>query len=132
MRISTKLKFMKKFIYTTIIFITVFSFQVLLAQAQVDMNKQLEVAGETSGPYAAGTDEYTMSEIAGTAVSAFLSILGLIFIILTIYGGYTYMMARGNEEQIEKALHTIRRAIIGLIITVGAYAIWSFIFSEFL
>ena len=40
------------------------------------------------------------------------------------------MTARGEEEKVEKAKDTITRAIIGLIIVVGAYAIWSFIFSN--
>ncbi|PIR12797.1 hypothetical protein COV49_04135 [Candidatus Falkowbacteria bacterium CG11_big_fil_rev_8_21_14_0_20_39_10] len=80
----------------------------------------------------APADQYTASRIAGTAVKAFLSILGVIFIFLTLYGGYVYMMARGNEDEVGKALLIIQRAIIGLIIIVGVYAIWQFIIINFL
>ena len=76
------------------------------------------------------SDEYTLSKIAGTAVYAFLSLLGVIFIVLMIYGGYTWMTASGDEEKVKKAQQTIKTAIIGLIIVVGAYVIWDFIFYK--
>jgi len=82
----------------------------------------------TGGGYAPA-NEYTMSQIAGTAVKALLSLLGVIFIILIIYAGYMWMTASGNEEQLTKAKETIRKAIIGLIIIVGSFAVWRFIFE---
>ncbi len=69
----------------------------------------------------------TMSQILGTAVNGFLSILGVVFIILMLYGGYTYMNAGGDESKVKKSSDIIRRAIIGLIILVSSYAIWVFI-----
>jgi len=39
------------------------------------------------------------------------------------------MMARGNDEQVKEAQNMIRRAIIGLLIIIGAYAITYFVFS---
>ena len=90
---------------------------------------KLEEIGTTNGPYAPA-DATTVSVIIGTAVSAFLALLGVIFMVLMLYAGYHWMTARGEEEKVEKAKDTITRAIIGLIIVVGAYAIWSFIFSN--
>ena len=84
----------------------------------------LETVG-TGGGYA-DADETSAASIAGTAVSIFLSILGIIFLILTLYGGYLWMTARGNEEQVTKAKSVLTRAIIGLIIVISAYAITSF------
>lgn len=46
------------------------------------------------------------------------SILCLIFIIV---GGITFILSAGNEEKIKKAVHTIRFAIIGLIVTFVAF-----------
>jgi amino acid transporter len=90
---------------------------------------KLEQVAETEGPYA-DVKETTISEIAGTAVNAFLSLLGVIFIILILLAGYNWMTASGHEEKIKKAKETIWRAIIGLLIVVGAYAIWRFIFVK--
>ncbi len=75
----------------------------------------------------AEANEYTFSVILGSVVSIFLGFLGIIFLILTIYAGYNWMTAGGNEEKVTKAQDTLKRAIIGLIITVSAYAIWTYI-----
>jgi hypothetical protein len=46
-----------------------------------------------------------------------------------IYGGYLWMLDRGNEKQVEKAKNLIQAAIIGLAIVVAAYAISIFVVS---
>ena len=61
-----------------------------------------------------------------------LSLLGIIFVLLTIYGGIIFMTARGNEEQTQKAKSVIIQSIIGLIIVIGAYAISYFVFKYFI
>ncbi len=86
---------------------------------------KLESVGQEGG-YAQAT-ETTISEIVGTAVNVFLTLLGVIFIILIILAGYNWMTAGGDEEKVTKAKSTIKRAIIGLIIIIGAYAIWVFV-----
>jgi hypothetical protein len=73
-----------------------------------------------------------MAENIGIGVQLFLSILGIIFIILTLYAGYNWMMAQGDKDRVEKAQHTIQRATIGLIIIIGSYAIWNLIFEKLL
>ncbi len=91
------------------------------------------VAGGKSEEGAYNTDgTATIASIAGTAVSAFLGILGIIFIVLVVYGGYNYMTARGEEEKMNKAIATIQRAVIGLIIVFASYAAWAFIFFNFI
>lgn len=75
----------------------------------------------------------TSTDIGGiiaTAITAFLSLLGIVFIVLLVMAGYKYMTARGDEAKIEEALGTIRRAIIGLIIVAAAYSITYFVFSN--
>lgn len=77
-------------------------------------------------------DEFTIAEVLGYAVNTLLSILGIIFIIMIVYGGYHYMTAGGDESKVEKSRKTIQRAIIGLIILVSSYAIWFFIYDKFI
>lgn len=69
------------------------------------------------------------TQIISTVIQVFLSLLGIIFVILLVYGGYLWMNARGNEEQVKKAKDTIRMAIIGLVIVTSAYAITYFVFN---
>lgn len=71
----------------------------------------------------------TFESIIGRVITMVLELLGAIFLILAIYGGYNWMTARGNEDMVEKAKKTITNAIIGLIIVLAAYAISRFIIS---
>ncbi len=52
-----------------------------------------------------------------------LGLLGTVMLILNLYGGYLWMTAAGNEEQVTKAKTTIRNATIGLAIVLSAYSI---------
>ena len=118
------------------IFLAVWSaaFAVLpsLALAATDTLNKLENVGVTRGPYKNPGGEFGVSQIVGVVVQAALALIGVIFLILMIYAGYNWMTARGEEEKVEKAKDTITRAFIGLIIVVGAYAIWSFAFNQFI
>ena len=56
--------------------------------------------------------------------------LGMIFLILMLYGGYLWMTAAGKEERVTKAKNLITAAIIGVIIVVSAYAISYFVIEK--
>jgi amino acid transporter len=71
----------------------------------------------------------SITEIIGTIISAFLSLLGIIFLILVLYSGFTWMTSLGNEMKVKKAKDTLLQAIIGIIIIISAYAITYFVFS---
>jgi TRAP-type C4-dicarboxylate transport system permease small subunit len=71
----------------------------------------------------AGLKDKSLAEIIGIVIKAFLSFLGVIFLILMIYGGYIWMMARGNEQEVARAKNIIINALIGLVIVLAAYAI---------
>lgn len=68
--------------------------------------------------------------LAATLIKAFLSLLGIIFLVLILIGGWKYFNARGDEAKVDEALDTIKHAVIGLVIIIGAYAITYFIFSN--
>ncbi len=117
---------MKKFlqiILVLILFFNIFCLPVIV-KAQ---NYGTEVAAGKAG-LTTGTDIQT---VLGTVIGAALSLVAVIFFILMVYGGFIWMMARGNEENTKKALNTITAAIIGLIIVLAAYAITNFIFNSF-
>jgi hypothetical protein len=57
----------------------------------------------------------------------FFSFLAIIFLVLMIYGGVTWMTARGEGKKVETAQGAIQAAVIGLIIISAAYAITAFI-----
>lgn len=86
----------------------------------------LQEAGTEAG-FSQETTDTTFAEILGSVVQTALSFVGIIFLSLMVYAGYLWMTARGEQDQIEKAKSIIRAAIIGLVITVGAYSITAFI-----
>jgi hypothetical protein len=69
----------------------------------------------------------TFNTIISTVITTALGLMGIIFLVLAIYGGYTWMMAAGNDEMVAKAKKTITNAIIGLIIVLAAYIIVRFV-----
>ncbi len=72
----------------------------------------------------------TPQTMISTVIEIALSFLGIFFLILTIYGGYTWMIARGNEQEIERASKIFQTAIIGLIVVIAAYAISWFMLDK--
>ncbi|HKK54120.1 MAG TPA: pilin [Patescibacteria group bacterium] len=95
------------------------------------IDKLENIGSGEQGFYAEATPA-TFSTIIGQAVKVLLSFLGIIFIALMIIAGYHWMTAEGNQEEITKAKGSIKSSIIGLIIVVGAYAIWELISSQLL
>ncbi len=66
-------------------------------------------------------------EIAARIISQVLGFIGILFLILMIWGGLLWMTAAGNDEQIKKATSVITAALIGLVIVLSAYAITRFV-----
>lgn len=56
-----------------------------------------------------------------------LGLLGLVAVIVMLYGGFLWLTARGKEDQIDKAKRTIINGVIGLVIILIAWAIVLFI-----
>ncbi|MBI3290912.1 hypothetical protein HYZ76_01360 [Candidatus Falkowbacteria bacterium] len=48
------------------------------------------------------------------------SILSALFLLLVIYGGWLWMSARGNEEQVARAKKIVIAAVIGLAFVIAA------------
>jgi hypothetical protein len=98
------------------------------AQVQGPAERLKSVGGSGGYSTSKGGDTSFIGATLSKVVIAFLSLLGIIFIFLIILAGYHYMTARGEEAKVEKALATIRHSVVGLIIILGAYAIWNFIY----
>ncbi|MFH1192140.1 MAG: pilin [bacterium] len=66
----------------------------------------------------------------GKMIDVILGLVGVLLIILVIYGGYLWFSADGNEEQIGKAKAYIMNAIIGLAIVLMAYMFTSYVMTR--
>ncbi|MFZ2189296.1 MAG: hypothetical protein WA057_06270 [Candidatus Magasanikiibacteriota bacterium] len=65
----------------------------------------------------------TFGNVVGNVINVALTLVGLIFLVLTVYAGYLWMTARGEEEQVKKAQKIVTESVIGLVLVLGAYAI---------
>ncbi|MBU2415607.1 hypothetical protein KKH86_00040 [Patescibacteria group bacterium] len=112
-----------------IIIVFIFSANSILVKADYNFqeNSGLNETGNNTGHKAIILSNKSPAEIAGLAIKIFIALLGIIFLGLMIYGGYIWMTARGNDQDVEKAKNTIVSATIGLIIVLVAYAVTAYI-----
>jgi amino acid transporter len=117
--------------YIILLFLFIITIFPLLAHAEDKALQALQKIGSEQGPYKTiTTGDNDLAGIVGIGIQAFLGLLGVIFLVLMLYAGYNWMIARGEEEKVTKAKDTLMRAIIGLLIVVGAYAISYFVINS--
>jgi len=102
----------------TTVLLTIFSALGGVASAQLIQQGDVpsSVAQATGG-------EGSIRVLILNIVNFFLLFLGLIAVIMIIYGGITYVTAGGNQESVDKAKKIIMYAIIGIVIVLISFAL---------
>ncbi|PIZ54817.1 hypothetical protein COY24_02520, partial [Candidatus Uhrbacteria bacterium CG_4_10_14_0_2_um_filter_41_21] len=95
--------------------------------AQSDITDSLDTTGEASGLGNADI-KVTIAKF----IRAFLAVLGIIAVILVLYGGFVWMTAGGDGEKVEKAKKILINAGVGLFIIMASYSITTFVLSALL
>jgi len=67
---------------------------------------------------------------AANIVKTLLTLVGIVFVILIIYGGFIYMTSAGVEDKVKKSKKILTSAVIGIIIITSGYTITHFIASN--
>lgn len=94
-----------------------------LASGAAQLGKGLrEAAGQTT--IQQRTD---LPTLIGSVIGSVLTVIGVLFFILSVYGGFLWMTARGNEQEVTKGKNTLIAAIIGVIIVMASYAVTSLV-----
>jgi len=119
---------MKKIIF-------VFSFLIFSLIIGVSSTKAVDLWGEEGGVKEEarnilGYDSNYQDDprlVAANVIQIGLTFLGIIAVAIIIWGGWTYMTAGGNEDDVAEGLKIIKSGIIGLVIILGAWALasWS-------
>jgi hypothetical protein len=115
---------MKKiYIFFILIALFVFIFGTTIVSASSFTNG-LTNAGEAGAGYSAAGRENPITFL-GIMFGSVLKpgFIGVIAMIILSYGGYTWMMARGDEQKVEKAKAIISNTIIALIVVLSTYVI---------
>ncbi len=74
-----------------------------------------------------GLGSADLETVVGSGIRIFLSILGIIFLIMIIYAGFLWMTSGGSDEKAGQAQKLMQNAVIGLVIILAAYAITTFV-----
>ena len=69
------------------------------------------------------------SSIVRRAINIMLFGVGVLSVVMLIFGGFRYVISGGKKESVTNAKNTILYAIIGLLISLFAYAIINFVVS---
>ncbi len=117
---------MKKIFLSFFIAITLF---LPVSSYAVNLGADTVEQARINAGYKKATDT-TLAENVGSIIKVALSLVGIIFTALMVYAGFLWMTARGESSQIEKAQDIIKSSIVGIIITLAAYSISSFVVSK--
>ena len=78
-----------------------------------------------------GTSTTNLQTYVQTIINVLLSLIGVVAVIMLIYGGFRYVLSGGNEKSTKDARDTILFAIIGIVVAVLAFAIVNFVLGAF-
>lgn len=113
--------------------IVLLSLAVLFLFGGVVLAQETNVAGLTTGFAArAGFGTTDIRVTIASIIRIILGFLGIVAVLIIMYGGFIYMTAAGNEEKIAKAKRILRDAVIGLLIVLTSFAITQFIIGRLL
>ena len=120
------------------LFFPLFSLPVMAAESTTTAATGPISADDTFGDLATGAQ---FADIAGlgsqdlattiaSIIRVALGFLGVIAVVIILYGGLKWMNAGGDDPKIKKAQGLIFAGITGLIIILAAYAIASFVIGS--
>lgn len=72
----------------------------------------------------------TMQQVINTVIGTMLFIVGLLAVIMLIYGGIRYVTSHGDKAQVTAAKETIMYAVVGLVVAIAAFAVIHWITND--
>lgn len=89
------------------------------------------VESAKSGLNALGGKSEDASSIVKKVIDFLLFLIGVIAVIMVIYGGIQYALSAGDPNKVSKAKNTIVYAVIGIVVAMLAFAIVNFVVDQF-
>lgn len=89
---------------------------------------KLEGTGGCQTDVNAGTD--TITETISKVINFFSAIVGIVSVIMIIYGGFKYISSGGDSGNVTSAKNTIIYAVIGLVVVAMAQFIVQFVLGK--
>lgn len=92
--------------------------------------QDLQINPVTGDPCAAGKDATGFNTALEKIINIISIIVGVVAVIMIIYGGFRYIVSGGTAEKVTSAKNTILYGLIGLIIVALAQVIVRFVLKE--
>ena len=99
----------------------------LSVQAAPVINQYVDKIATGAGYDAGDKADTALSARVGQVINIILGLVGMIFFTLTVYAGFLWMTAAGNDDKVSKATDILKAAVIGLAIALAAYSITYFV-----
>lgn len=90
-----------------------------LSNVQSGVTKTKDAAGGLS-----------MQTVISTVIGTMLFIVGLLAVVMLIYGGIRYVTSHGDKAQVTAAKETIMYAVVGLVVAIAAFAVVQWITND--
>lgn len=116
-------KYLKQFLFITglmtlaLILVNSFGADIVMAQAIDPDADQPAIIRALSG------DQTGLRGIVLTIINFFLGFLGLLAVVMVIYGGFLYVSSAGNEENVNKAKKILLYAVVGIVVIIVSFAL---------
>lgn len=127
------MKKVKKIYQISLLAIFLFSFLLPLqsVMAQGDSAQGMADQGLQVSAGKAGLTAAPVEQIVGNIIGYMLSFIGLVLLVMIVYGGILWLTAGGKSDQLEKAKSVLANAVIGLAIVLLAYSFTFYVTSRF-
>lgn len=77
-----------------------------------------------------GLGERDPRDIIASIINIALGFLGILAVVIILIGGFKWMTAAGNEDQVGEAKKIIVAGVIGLVIILAAWGIAQFVLTQ--
>lgn len=71
-------------------------------------------------------------QIAAGVINVLMGFLGLVAVVIILFGGFKWMTAAGSEDKIEEAKKLLVAGVVGLVIILSAWGIATFVIDQIL
>lgn len=109
--------------------------QEILAQATgetgiKELQRNLGSFAETTGIGNANEEADDFKDRIADVINIVLGFLGIIAVVFVMAGGFKWISAGGNSEQVEEAQSNIKNAVIGLAVVLASFIIINFAINQ--
>lgn len=100
------------------------------AAANTTLSDACGAGGVSSSAICQSRSENIGGSFGANIVNTMLFVLGIIAVIMIIFGGFKYMTANGDSSKISSAKNTILYSVVGLVVAIMAWGIVAFVINQ--